>query len=290
VKGEVTEEPAIVVFVERKLPEAQLRKRDVIPKVLEDVKTDVVETGRLKALGTVTVQKARTDRWRPAPGGVSLGHYRITAGTLGGLVRKGGETFILSNNHVLANSDDASIGDPILQPGPADGGTRADAIAELETFVTIRFDPPSGGGLMGSLRRLAERLGIRAASPPNYADAALARPLQAGLVVDSIVGLERTPGMADAEVGATLRKSGRTTGVTQDHVRATDSTVQIDYDGKTATFGDQIVAGPMSQGGDSGSLVLDDRGRVVGLLFAGSDTTTIINRAARVADALGVEF
>ncbi len=292
VKGQVTEEPAVVVFVERKLPEAQLRKRDVIPKVVEDVKTDVVETGKLKALGTVTLQRARTDRWRPAPGGVSLGHYKITAGTLGGLVRRGGETFILSNNHVLANANDARAGDPILQPGPADGGTPADAIARLETFVAIRFDPGSGGGFMGALRRFAERLGIRpaASSPQNFADAALARPLQAALVVDEILGLPRTPGIAEVEAGATVRKSGRTTGVTEGRVLAMDSTVQIDYDGKTATYADQIVAGPISQGGDSGSLVLDAEGRVAGLLFAGSDTTTIVNRARRVVEALGIEF
>ncbi len=288
VKGRVTDEPAVVVFVERKLPEAQLRKRDVIPKVVEDVKTDVVETGRLKALGTVTVQRARTDKWRPAPGGVSLGHYRITAGTLGGLVRRNGEAFVLSNNHVLADSNAGKVGDPILQPGPADGGTRADAIAELEAFVEIRFDP--GGGLRGALRRLAERLGIRAAAAPNLADAAIARPLRADLVADSVLGLERVPGMAEVEVGATVQKSGRTTGVTEGRVLATDSTVQIDYEGKTATFGDQIVAGPISQGGDSGSLVLDAGGRAAGLLFAGSDSTTIVNRASRVAEALGVEF
>ncbi len=292
VKGEVTEEPAILVFVERKLPEARLRKRDVVPKVIEDVKTDVVETGRLKALGTVTLQRARTDRWRPAPGGVSVGHVRITAGTLGGIVTRGGERFILSNNHVLADSNDARAGDPILQPGPADGGTGDDAIARLEAFATIRFDQDPGRGFMWLLRRLAERLGVRtaAARPGNFADAAIARPLREDLVADSILGLERTAGMAAVEAGAVVRKSGRTTGVTEDRVLATDSTVQIDYDGRTATFSEQIVAGPMSQGGDSGSLVLDAQGRAAGLLFAGSDTTTVVNPARRVAEALGVEL
>ena len=71
---------------------------------------------------------------------------------------------------------------------------------------------------------------------------------------------------------------------------ATGVTVQVDYSDRVATFEDQVVAGPMSQGGDSGSLVVDVQGRTVGLLFAGSETTTVFNRASRVADALGVEF
>ena len=46
----------------------------------------------------------------------------------------------------------------------------------------------------------------------------------------------------------------------------------------------------MSQGGDSGSLLLDLEGRTIGLLFAGSDRTTVFNRAHRVAEALQIEF
>ena len=44
----------------------------------------------------------------------------------------------------------------------------------------------------------------------------------------------------------------------------------------------------MSQGGDSGSAVLDDDDRLVGLLFAGSDSTTVINRIEHVFSALGI--
>src|SRR5438093_3165984 len=91
IAGKETETPAVMVFVEKKLPEAQLKKTDIVPKTLDDVKTDVVETGRLKAQrATVGEEKPRTARWRPAPGGGSIGHVQITAGTLGGLVRDGG--------------------------------------------------------------------------------------------------------------------------------------------------------------------------------------------------------
>jgi hypothetical protein len=46
------------------------------------------------------------------------------------------------------------------------------------------------------------------------------------------------------------------------------------------------MAGPMSQGGDSGSAVLDEKSNLVGLLFAGSDQNTIFNRIQNVFSAL----
>ncbi|NIU63493.1 MAG: hypothetical protein GWN66_23410, partial [Pseudomonas stutzeri] len=87
------------------------------------MQTDVQETGVIRAL------QDHTAKWRPAPGGVSIGHVDITAGTLGCLVVRGDHIYILSNNHVLANSNEAEPGDAILQPGPHDGGTMDDQIA-----------------------------------------------------------------------------------------------------------------------------------------------------------------
>ncbi len=55
-----------------------------------------------------------------------------------------------------------------------------------------------------------------------------------------------------------------------------------------ALFTDQLMAGAMSQGGDSGSAVLDNNNNLVGLLFAGSDTSTIINRIENVFSSLGL--
>ncbi len=110
---------------------------EVIPKRIGRCCTDVIEVGEMRFLG-------RTERVRPAQPGVSIGHYKVTAGTFGAVVRdrKTGELFILSNNHVLANATDgrdgrARIGDPIYQPGSYDGGTRDDVIARQERFVPI---------------------------------------------------------------------------------------------------------------------------------------------------------
>ena len=79
--GQQTGEYALVVMVSQKLPLAALAPHAVLPKNVSGVNIDVVEVGELRAL------QSRTSRWRPAPGGVSIGHYKITAGTLGAVVR-----------------------------------------------------------------------------------------------------------------------------------------------------------------------------------------------------------
>jgi hypothetical protein len=182
VGGVVTQEPAVVVSVIKKLPPEALAVDEIIPRFVGPMPTDIVETGVIRAL------QAPTDRWRPAPGGVSIGHFNITAGTLGCLVTRGSDLFILSNNHVLANSNAASAGDAILQPGKYDGGFEADRIATLEAFVPIQFEtsPPTClvvsdlvfilnilARLAGSRHRI---LGYRAAAEANLVDAAIARP------------------------------------------------------------------------------------------------------------------
>ena len=136
-KSDVAGEKAVVVLVERKLPLTALSRRDRVPGAIDGIRTDVYEVGYLRALATPR------DRFRPTmPGGVSMGHYKITAGTLGTLVtdRLTGERLILSNNHVLANVNDASAGDPVLQPAPRDGGRNpADVVAHLERFIPLQF-------------------------------------------------------------------------------------------------------------------------------------------------------
>jgi hypothetical protein len=136
-EGATNGDVAVVVLVEQKLPLAALSVGDLVPRELEGMRTDVVEVGFLRA------QQTPRERFRPTiPAGVSGGHYKITAGTLGALVkdRTTNELLILSNNHVLANSNDALKGDAILQPGPMDGGLQpADIIATLERFVALRY-------------------------------------------------------------------------------------------------------------------------------------------------------
>lgn len=290
IAGKKTDILSIVCSVTKKVPLPELSKKDKVPEKIKGIRTDIVETGVIKAL------KSRTDRWRPAPGGVSIGHEKITAGTLGCLVKRDGFIQILSNNHVLANSNNASIGDAILQPGKYDGGRLMDRIATLSGFVPIEFSGvPDGCGiskmivfclnLLAKITASKSRLqSINIEQKENLVDAAIAEPLDINNVVKEIMGLGYINGLNILpKLGMKIQKSGRTTALTQGEILQLNVTVQVQYgEGKIALFTDQMLAGDMCDGGDSGSVVLDENNHLMGLLFAGSDTSTIINRISHV--------
>lgn len=296
--GQKTTTLSIVCSVSKKVAASQLSSTDLVPATLDGMPTDVIETGVIRAL------QSPTEKYRPAPGGVSIGHRDITAGTLGCLVKKDGRSVILSNNHVLANSNAAEIGDPILQPGPYDGGRYPeDHIADLEQFVPINIiglpsDCPTATGIASFLNRIARLFGssvqlqaIDQQAIENLVDAAIARPLNPENVKDEILQIGTIQGAAEGELGMAIKKSGRTTSLTTGEIQQVDVTVNVQYgEGKIAQFTDQLMSGAMSQGGDSGSAVLDESNHLVGLLFAGSDTTTIMNRIQNVFSALGVSL
>jgi hypothetical protein len=295
----LTDEVSIVVSVTKKLPLAQLTEAAAVPKAIDGMKTDVIETGPIVAF------QDPKQRLRPARPGCSIGHYLITAGTLGCLVKRGNQVYILSNNHVLANSNVAQEGDPIWQPGKYDGGTSADQIATLDRFIPIGFPgdippapPPQPGGcsplasIMKYLQPQQTVAPVIQINEPgnNTVDCALAAPLSPDLVSPDILNIGVPLGVGTATLGTSLQKMGRTTDYTTGQISQLDVTVSVDYGGKIATFRNQLMAGAMSQGGDSGSTVLDMNKRVVGLLFAGSNTTTILNPIQLVLDALQVQL
>ena len=269
VKGVDTGDLAIVIFVNRKIAERQLSLSHSIPNLLQhpagsggtiDFITDVQEASFSR--------RPLTTRQRPATSGISIGHVDITAGTLGGLMRdqRSNAVVILSNNHVLANSNDARPGDAILQPGVADGGhAPADVIANLTRFIPIDFSD----------------------NAQNHMDAAIATPLEPAA---EYVGWDtqnigpETPGkirtLGDGDLGLAVQKTGRTTGHTKGSIQGLYATVQVNYgEAGNAVFTDQvIISQPLGQddfsrGGDSGSLVYDDQNACIGLLFAGSEST-----------------
>lgn len=279
-----TGDPCMAVFVEQKLDPALLGSDQAIPKTIKKYKTDVIETGAIFAEPhhaedlaedeepDVGIQTLR-GRIRPVKGGYSVGHYRITAGTMAtavydrspfpGIPRR---YYMLSNNHVLANSNNARIGDPILQPGRYDGGTYPrDLVARLYRFVPIRFDGRC-----------------------NYVDAAIA--------VGEFHDLDRevywigyVKGVATVGVNANVQKTGRTTSYTTGRVSAINATVNVNYgSSRVGRMCRQIVTTNMSAGGDSGSLLCDMNERAVGLLFAGSSSVTIHNDIRYVQALLGI--
>ena len=243
----VFDEICVCVNVVRKEPVEHLRSADIIPEFLEVACTDVNEVGYIVPIGYYLRR-----RHRPAFGGVSIGHYRCEcAGTLGGLIKIGEKDYVISNNHVMALENKALQGDPILQPGPLDGGTYPrDVIGRLEKFVKIKF----GYG-------------------DNLVDAALALPLEGG-VIGRIYGLGVPNGVIRPTLGMNVVKCGRSTGITEGIITEIDSTVIVRYRSGDARFIDQIKIergyGRFSLPGDSGSLILSRDRKIIGLLFAGS--------------------
>jgi hypothetical protein len=298
-----TDELALVFFVQKKVLMETLGVEQVIPKRIGRVCTDVIEIGEVRLLG-------RTEKLRPAPPGVSIGHYKVTAGTFGAVVRdrQSGDLLILSNNHVLANASDgedgkSKVGDPIYQPGSYDGGGENDLIGNLERFIPIsRYSRDVTCSLATVGLKAANavvqsfrpdyRVRLERQGQSNRVDCALARPLKPSLVTPEIMDIGRVRGVVEVKPGMAVQKSGRTSGLTKGKVAAVRVTLNVSmgHGSDVVQFQDQVMAQLKSAPGDSGSLILDEQNQAVGLLFAGSNDHTVCNPIQTVLDELSVDL
>jgi hypothetical protein len=240
---------------------------------------DLRVIGRVRALSSPPPTSLQR-RVRPLRPGLSVAHPTVTAGTLGGFVRLDGRLAVLSNNHVLAASDAAQLGDPVLQPGPTDGGDAGDRIGTLTAFE--RF-PAAGAGLVdAAVAALHEGVEADPGGLPGG-------PLD-GVVTAS----------ADIDPDVEVEKVGRTTGHTRGRISAVEvDGVAVQYDDAVHVFDDQVeiegLTAPFSAGGDSGSVIWRSADRSpLALLFAGSDGggragggVTFANPLATVLDTFG---
>ncbi len=243
---------------------------------------EIVETGVIEA-------RANTARVRPAPCGFSVGHVKVTAGTMGCLATgnsapRNARVLALSNNHVLANVNAGVYGDCIVQPGTYDGGKcPADQIAILERFVPINF----------------------AAGASNTVDCATAwtwhdrvRREQAYQNGASINYFSINASPVAPVLGMLVGKTGRTTGLTTGRITAVGVAVNVNYGaGRVGHFVDQVSiqgvsAAPFSAGGDSGSCIWTWTAtrNPVALLFAGGGAVTFGNRITSVLAALDIHL
>lgn len=271
----------VIVFVEDEQAKARM------PSSFEGyaVRTEVI--GVIEALAlpvtepVAVVSEDRLGEVRPLVGGTSMSAYvtkgaliYLYAGTLGMVTY---DNKVLSNAHVIAmkpgTDEFLSPGTPIIQPGSGDGGRSGDRVGELEAYIPIDF----GSGAQ------------------NYADAAIGS-------IDTGVGASpgeqfdeggnyRIEGWVEISKGNTVRKSGRTTGVTTGEVLYTNASVWVTYGDQSAYFVDQIVVAQenwsFAARGDSGSAV-DKDGEFVGLIYAGSETRAVINKAEHIIAGLGI--
>lgn len=243
---------------------------------------NIIQTGLIQA-------QPNTARVRPAPGGYSVGHYKITAGTIGcycvgNSAPRNSRLMALSNNHVLANVNGGVFGDCVVQPGPYDGGKcPADQIAILERYVPVNF----------------------AAGASNVVDCATAwcwpDRVRRELAYHSGAGITYFR-ISSAAIAPALNmivgKTGRTTQLTTGRITGVGVAVNVNYGGgRVAHFVDQVSiqsvnANPFSAGGDSGSSIWtwNAARNPVALLFAGGGGVTFANRMTSVLAALDVHL
>lgn len=265
----------VKIFVAKKFPRGKVNSVDRIPATIDSILTDIEAVGYPRKF-----QIPQQQRHRPVPGGVSVGldfhavNYRF-AGTLGVVVadRENPPTlYALSNNHVLADENRVDNGAGVVQPGTLDEGRNRDRVARLSRYVPLRFDN----------RR-------------NWMDAAIAAFDDPARAQKRILGIGVPLGVVRPTLGLLVRKSGRTTGLTEGIVRAVNfDVVGVRYDQGLVRIDDIIVirgvTGPFSKPGDSGSAIADPQGRVVALLFGGSDVVTFAIPIGRILRRLGVRI
>lgn len=237
----------------------------------------------LRYIGSVVKRETPPPPWyrtrrRPLQIGTSVGHMDVTAGTLGCFVRarsgRGGVQF-LSNNHVLADENQGELGDAVLQPGVYDGGAvRRDRVGRLRRFVALKMRKPNEVDC--AVCELDEGVSYEPLT------------LRGGADLIGVAGIEE---LAEADL---VGKIGRTTGFTKGRVTAFElDGVTVRYDLGLLTFDNQVeVEGAgqraFSDGGDSGSMVFTDDGRMAGaLVFAGSDQGGTNGKGLTYANPLG---
>ncbi len=235
------------------------------------------------------------------------------SGTLGSLVADASKReYVLSNNHVLARSDQASVGDLIVQPGLIDNnctpfGDSAGPVS-ASSIAPVAF-------LTGWLPLDSKQTNTDAAIAQVAAHAVdpagdileLGGRLQDGTLTAAPPGISSSGGRGEAATLAqTVVKSGRTTGLTCGGISAVDLDVKVEYfqdcaETKpylTKTFTHQfgVSGNQFSDAGDSGALILDaSNAEPVGLLFAGGMdaagvSQAVANPASGVLSELGAQL
>jgi hypothetical protein len=219
----------------------------------------------------------------------SGGTITCCSGTLGSLVTRGGTQYLLSNNHVLARTDQALAGESIIQPGLIDSncaqgannivGTLAQ-FYNLETGPSPKIDAAIAQVAQNAVDPSGNILYLGSTSDAN--NVPVPGPPAAG------AGLPETAALLSRAVA----KSGRTTGLTCSTILSVSTTTSVQYQKGCATgptfnetFNNQVAVtgGAFSAPGDSGSLIVtQDTAEAVALLFGGSDQETVGNPVGAV--------
>ncbi|PFV80069.1 hypothetical protein COL05_15810 [Bacillus sp. AFS059628] len=290
VEGKRTDEITIRTFVKKK---ENVNPEDEVPRTIDGVKTDVIEEKEvvlqvLEVPVDTPVLEVETGRFEPLIGGTSVGPCRTFTneegnqvtyvGTLGAIVQKEDNKFYaLSNFHVMCVDSSFARGDEMTQPGRPDGGRCSnDLIGKLDNAcLSNKFNCQN-----------------------QQVDAAIST-IENRSVSSEILNIGKVKGKASPALGTAVRKHGRTTKLTFGTVTGLDRTVSIPYGHSigVVTLTNQITIAPdttrnprFSDRGDSGSVIVDEQNRVIGLLFGGTidGSRTFANHFSDVEEALGI--
>lgn len=263
-KGKRVNQLCLVFFVTRKVK--NVKKDHLIENhlpELEGIPTDVVEVGipRASALPGDSI------------GFVGHGTHAVT-GTLGMYVRDAqGRVYLLSNSHVIADEGRVPPGTIVMSPGPADSGMPM-PVGRLARFFPPAWNPAG-----------------------NLVDCAIAEvpPPPAPPPVNTVPGIGPVLGVGQAQLGMRVAKTGRTTGTRGGMVVNVKINMVFNYPHTSAVlFTNQmcILGNPgtlFADSGDSGSVIMNAQGMVVGLLIGtGANGLCFANHIAPVLQALQV--
>ncbi len=276
--GRKTKQDAKIVFVEKKYKNPLMvsflkATGRFIPPEIDGEKTDIQEIPKLKPLRT---------KERPVIGGCSGMINGWTACTIGAIVFKGEKPYILSNEHCVDRWFDLEqVGEKILQPSPFDGGTVEDAISTLvNTEHRMVLDGKTHNLFDSSVQPLDEGIPYRELYQKQIGE------------INNVI--------ATVRAGDRVQKRGRTTGLTEGEVIATNVVASVRYGlagNKIGMFENQIFIRNKNwdfvNGGDSGSICLNMNKDIVGHLYAGSggdNGVGVVAPMKAIMETLGFTF
>ena len=284
VRGVSAEDEQVVVLVEEKLPEDEIKSGKLARERI-DADTDVVEVNDVSALGNSVRARLESPRrrYRPPRPGVSEMNAEGGAATAGfmarvtdpsaaeiGLNADAGQVVRVSNQHVYGRSENAEVGEPIVQPSPMDGDSNG-TVGEYVGGSLLEDGSPADAAARSVSE--SERRSQRAYLPHGVG------PMNVG---------------GDVGRGTPVQKTGRTTGLTDGRVAASNATIDVSYGDahENVRRRDVLVTTAQSKGGDSGAPLLTnpDSGRpsLIGHVFSGSQRVSICDKVGNIEEQLGV--
>ncbi|KOC46646.1 trypsin-like serine protease [Clostridium botulinum] len=268
-KGICTNKECIKVLVSKKVPANEIPFSNLIPSIYKGIPTDITETGPLKF-------QVLKEKVRPSICGYSIGpanshlyKYNINnttvknTTTLGCIVTDGKNEFILTTNHGIVNGTFTKAID-VSQPSPDDGGVYPrDLIGHVAKCINLKEQSTFH-------------------KPKNLVDACLIKVSNISDITPIIYNVGIPVGAQLPELHEEVLKVGRTSQLTFGQINVLDSTVTIKEGSKTYVFEDQIITSSMSDSGDSGAVLMNNKKFVLGMNIAGSTSCSVFNNIRNI--------